>query len=130
MIDLAALASSATGVVGACLLDAGKGALADAMKSAGSKLTEWFKAKLTDPADAGALAKFQANPESQGAKQMLQGAILGRLEQDAGLVQELADLLKQAGDHSVDQTMTQTGDKNVAVQISGAGNQVNLGKRD
>ena len=97
-------------------------------KGSGGKLADWLKAKLTDPAAAGALAKFEANPDSQGAKRMLEGAIRERLEQDESLVRKLTDLLKEAGDNSV--TQTQTGDDNIGVQISGDRNQVNLGKRE
>jgi len=130
MVDLMALASTAVGLLGDSLLDAGKNVVSDAAKAAGGKVSEWLKGKLAGNPDAGALAKFEENPQSQGAKRRLEGALLERLEQDETLVQELGKLLAEAGDHSVNQTLEQIGIGNVGVQISGSSNEVKLGKKD
>ena len=126
MVDLIELASQAVGLFGDSLVDAGKSAVNDAAKAAGGKISDWLKAKLANTPDAGALAKFEANPRSAGAQRRLEGALLERLEQDASLVQELATLLAEAGD----QTITQIGSGHVAVQVSGSGNEVTVGKKD
>ena len=111
---------------------AGEKLAENAAKAAGGRLLDWFKGKLTDPADSGVLEKLEADPQSEGAQRMLEGALLARLEKDESLASEVTALLRElgAGDHSVNQTMSQKGDGNVGTQISGSGNQVNVTRRD
>ena len=126
------LALSAVVSVSTHLAEAGDKAAKGAAGAVGDRLLKWFKAKLDDPVERGALEKMEADPWSQGARKMLEGALQERLEKDQALVAELTALLKElgAGDQSVTQKMNQSGDGNVGTQIAGSGNQVNVTRRD
>ena len=126
------LAAAAVSALSGRLAEAGKSVANEAAKAAGNRLLTWFKGKLTDDADRGALERLQANPQSQGAQKMLEGALLDRLENDKPMAEELTALLRElgAGDHSVSMKLTQKGDGNVGAQVHGDSNQINIGRRD
>ena len=50
------------------LAESGLAVAKSAASEAGKSLVSWVKSKFTSPSEADALAKFEANPESNGAK--------------------------------------------------------------
>ena len=103
------LASSVVDSVSSHLVDAGEKAAKGAASALGNRLLEWVKAKLDDPVESGALEKLEAEPQSEGARQMFKGALLGRLEKDQTLAAELTALLKELGASGVPKSVLQTG---------------------
>jgi hypothetical protein len=131
-IDIAAAAYSAVDLLrDQFLLEAGKEVAKSAGRAIGKKVAGWFKSKFTETSDAGTLSKFEADPNSVGARNMLAGALQMRLERDTALMQELVALLKEAStlDPSLRQIAAQIGSDNTSAQVVGSGNTVTLGKK-
>ncbi|MEM7225804.1 MAG: hypothetical protein AAF495_22690 [Pseudomonadota bacterium] len=127
MIDPASLAAGAVGFAAAYLGKIAKRVADDSADLAAKKITAWIKGKLGEEE---AVAELEAAPESEGARLMVQGALLARLEAEPGLAEELAALLEQAERAGATQKIAQSGDSNVGVQVTGNQNQINIARKD
>ena len=123
MIDPASLAAGAVGFAAAYLGKIAKRVADDSADLAAKKIAAWIKGKLGEEE---AVAKLEAAPESEGARLMVQGALMARLEAEPALAEELADLLEQAERAGTAQKMAQSGDRNLGVQITGDRNQIKI----
>jgi hypothetical protein len=120
VMDLVALTTSA---VAAAAAHFGEKAADGAATNVGAKVVDWLKKRFAGTSDMAALEKLAESPESVGARRMMEGAILYRLEQDGVLVQSLASLLHKTLETP---TLRQTvvGDGNSPTMIYGNHNKV------
>jgi hypothetical protein len=90
----------------------------------GKPIFGWIKSKLSGT-NAALADEVAAAPEKASAPAKLQAVLTDLLEEQPGLKEELAALLKGLGVEGPSQTATIKGDNNQTVQIVGSGNSIN-----
>lgn len=99
-------------------------AAAEPAMSAGRKVWDWVKAKLTGPQAAIATALEEA-PKDPGTPDGISGLLKTILHRDPSAAEELKKMLGgEAGIAMVTQTMNVSGTGNTSAQISGNNNKV------
>jgi hypothetical protein len=122
MVDLGILSTSAVIAAAEYL---GEKAAGGAAFSAGSKLIDWLKEKLSGSVEQESLDRLASNPKSPGAIKSLDGALLSRLEQNPSFVSELETLLRET-EHRAQTVQTVTGSGHTAVQLGGRNHTVTI----
>ncbi len=115
--DLIALAADAA------LKEATKFAVQGAV-AVGKSVFGWIKSKVSGT-NAVIVAEIAAAPEKASAPVKLQAVLTDLLEEQPGLKEELAALLKELGVGETSQTAMVKGNNNQTVQIVGSGNSIN-----
>jgi len=121
MIDLGL---SAAAVVAAAEY-LGQKAADGAAFSAGAKVIDWIKEKLTGQADKAALEKLEENPHSESAREKMQEILAARLKQDANLAQNFEMLLKRLQSLQKESGINQSGSGDHFMQTVAKGTGIN-----
>lgn len=89
----------------------------------------WLKGRLLPTPAVAAVKDLEARPADPDNQADFRKRLREALEADPALATELAQWLDRAGARGAvtTQTLTQTGDGNKGVQVSGHGNQVDIG---
>ncbi len=104
--------------------------LAEARQQAGA-LFGWLKQKLTRPADAGALAGVEQDPDDQANWQDLADQLRKALERDEAFRQELLSRLPKDLPAAITrQTATTVGDRNITIQSTGSAANIRVNERE
>jgi len=85
----------------------------------------WITAKTPEKKKA-VVESIAADPEDEGAEDMLKGLLKGILKGNPALEEELAALLKDAPPAGTSQTVTLTGDNGKVGQISGNNSKITI----
>jgi hypothetical protein len=128
--DLATAAVAALAPYLATAATAGAKQLGTAAAEQLASLYDKLKARLTSPLGQGALAALARTPAKSDAQAAVRLALETELAENPAFHAELAALVEQlaaAGAAGVAQTSHITGDGNVSSQVSGSGNQVQIG---
>ncbi len=136
MLDLGLLSTGAVALVSGLLAKGAKTIEADLSKEASGrivKLYDTLKAKLTGAAASEALAELEKTPTDGDAQAAVRQQVKKALAADEDFREQLRVLveeIKERGGDAVVQMATTIGDHNVAAQVSGQNNVVNLGGKN